>query len=110
MSHVWLRQGRLYRTAADTFSVPDLPPRWVVKAGDVVDGEQVQCIVKGSLVRCLDVVSSGSNEPATDVRLQLDPSAFGVFAFFEDCGPGELPLSVVAAAALALEEVEAEST
>lgn len=111
MSHVWFRPGRLYRTTADAFSVPDYPPRWIVKAGDVVDGEPVQCIAQGSLVRCLGVVSSGSNEPATDARLRLDLDAHGVFAFFEDCGTGEVYRYQLSLRPLwPWQEVEAEST
>lgn len=91
MSHVSFRKGKLYRTTADTYGVPDYPPRWVVKEGDVVDGEPVQCIGKGTLVRCLGVVSSsGGNEAPTDARLRLEPDAHGVFAFFEDCRTREV--------------------
>ncbi|MCW8139416.1 MAG: hypothetical protein KIT58_10990 [Planctomycetota bacterium] len=111
MSHVWFREGKLYRTTADTFSVPDFPPRWLVKAGDVVGGEPVQCIAKGSLVRCIGVVSSGSNEPATYARLRLAPDVLGVFAFFEDCATREVYRYQLSLRPLwPWEEAEAEST
>lgn len=82
-----------YRATADTFSVPDFPPRWVVRQGDVVDGEPVQLIARGALVRCLGVTHTEheAEKPGPDERLtRLRPQPDAVFALFEDCRTGEV--------------------
>ncbi len=81
----WFRKEGYYRPTADTFSVPDDPPRWVVREGDLVAGERVQLIRKGTLVRCLGFVPPGEGNEAVEARVGEESPGDVVYAFFEDC-------------------------
>ena len=90
VSRLRFRKGAWYRATADTFSVPDFPPRWTVSEGEAVGGELVQRIPRGALVRCLGVVPSATDRPDADARIDFRGTAGAAYAYFEDAETGEV--------------------